>query len=225
MWTLAPAGSTGEGAPQTASTVEALRRPLVWMQLALFFLYCGIESTAGQLLYSLFTESRGMPHTTAGVATGGYWASLTLGRIVFGQLAASAGRRAVLRIGLGLAPVGAALVWLNAGNVASVGGAALLGFALAPVFPTLISITPQRVGHYFAPQAVGFQVAAANVGIALLPGAVGVLARRQGLEVVPAFLVIASILLLIMEETITRSTASTPHDPGMAGTAVGAKPP
>ena len=35
-------------------------------------------------------------------------------------------------------------------------------------------MTPERVGHYFAPQAVGFQVAAANLGIALLPGAVGV---------------------------------------------------
>ncbi len=174
------------------------------MQLALFFLYCGIESTAGQLLYSLLTESRGMARAPAGLATGGYWASLTAGRVVFGQLAASVSRRAVLRIGLGLAPAGAALVALNAGGWVSVAGAALLGFALAPVFPTLISVTPQRVGVYFAPQAVGFQVAAANVGIALLPGAVGVLARRQGLEVVAVFLVSATVVLLVMQETVMR---------------------
>lgn len=182
-----------------------MRRPVVWMQLSLFFVYCGIETTAGQLLYSLLTESRGMHPTAAGLATGGYWASLTAGRFVFGQVSASVSRRAVLRIGMGLAPVGALLVASNAGNLVSVAGAALLGFALAPIFPTLISITPDRVGAHFAPQAVGFQVAAANVGIALLPGMVGVLARRHGLEVVGVYLVVASLVLLLMEESIARA--------------------
>ena len=205
LWTIEPAphGTPDEPPHKTASIAEALRRPVVWMHLSLFFLYCGIESTAGQLLYSLLTESRGIPHTMAGLATGGYWASLTAGRIVFGQLAATLSRRVVIRIGLCLAPVAATMLWLNAGTTVSLAGAALLGFALAPIFPTWISITPQRVGAYYAPQAVGFQVAAANVGIALLPGAVGVLARRQGLEVVCVFLVAGSLLLLVMEEVVS----------------------
>ena len=205
LWTIAP-GEAGDAAAPTASIGEALRRPVVWMQLALFFVYCGIETTAGQLLYTLLTESRGMHPTAAGLATGGYWASLTAGRFVFGQLSASVGRRTVLRIGTGLAPLAALLLAANAGHAASVAGAALLGFALAPIFPTLISITPDRVGGYFAPQAVGFQVAAANVGIALLPGMVGVLARRHGLEVVGAYLVAAALVLLVMEESIARAS-------------------
>src|SRR5688500_7148224 len=125
LWTIAP-GSAGDAPVPTASLGEALARPVAWVQLPLFFLYCGIESTAGQLLYSLLTESRGMNHTAAGLATGGYWASLTAGRIVFGQLAASVGRRTVLRTGLCLAPVAATMVWWNAGNVVSIAGAALL---------------------------------------------------------------------------------------------------
>lgn len=205
LWTIAP-GEAGHAETATASIGEALRRPVVWMQLSLFFVYCGIETTAGQLLYTLLTESRGMHPTAAGLATGGYWASLTAGRFVFGQLSASVSRRAVLRIGTGLAPVGALVIWSNAGDAVSVAGAALLGFALAPIFPTLISITPDRVGPYFAPQAVGFEVAAANVGIALLPGTVGLLARRQGLEVIGLFLVAASVALLVMEETFARAS-------------------
>ena len=201
LWTIEPAAA-GDAPARTAGIGEALRRPVVWMQLVLFFVYCGVESTAGQLLYSLLTESRGVPHTAAGLATGGYWASLTAGRVVFGQLTATLGRRMVLRVGLGLAPVAAAMLWANAGTGASIAAAALLGFSLAPVFPTLISITPARVGAYFAPQAVGFQVAAANVGIAVLPGAVGVLARRQGLEIVCVFLLAASVLLFVMEEAV-----------------------
>jgi fucose permease len=209
LWRIAPAGAPDAPAPKTATAAEALRRPVVWMQLSLFFLYCGIEATAGQWLYSLLTESRGMRHAAAGLATGGYWASLTAGRIVFGQLAVSVGRGAVLRTGLGLAPVAALLLWSNAGAAASVAGAALLGFALAPVFPTLISITPERVGHYFAPQAVGFQVSAANAGIAVLPGVVGIVARRQGLEVICLFLVAASVVLLVVQEGVMRY-AGTP---------------
>ena len=45
-------------------------------------------------------------------------------------------------------------------------------------------------------------MAAANVGIALLPGAVGVLARRQGLEIVCVFLLVASVLLFVLEEAV-----------------------
>ena len=221
LWKIAPGDAPHAAPAKTATAAEALRRPVVWMQLALFFLYCGIEATAGQWLYSLLTESRGMRHAAAGLATGGYWASLTAGRLVFGQLAASLGRGAVLRTGLGLAPLGAVLLWVNAGAVASVAGAALLGFALAPVFPTLISITPERVGHYFAPQAVGFQVSAANAGIALLPGAVGMVARRQGLEVVCVFLVAASVVLLMLQEGVMRYTSANPLRQGAGASSAG----
>lgn len=208
MWTIAPA----EGAPpvasgRTASVGEAFRRPVVWMQLVLFFVYCGIESTAGQLLYSVFIESRGMAATTAGLATGFYWGSLTAGRVVFGQLAASLSRRAVLRTGLLLAPPAASLVWLDLSDPVTVAGAGLLGFALAPVFPTLISVTPERVGAYYAPQAVGFQVAAGNVGIAALPGLVAVVARRTGLETVAAFLLVGTVVLLVLQEAVMRVAA------------------
>jgi fucose permease len=125
---------------------------------------------------------------------------------VFGQLSASLGALAILRIGLGTAPIAAALLWWNPSTAVSLAGAALLGFALAPVFPTLISVTPQRVGAYFAPQAVGFQVAAANLGIALLPGAVGVLARRYGLEILCVYLVAASVALFALHELAVATT-------------------
>ena len=203
LWTVGP-DDGARGAAATASMGEALRRPVVWAQLGLFFVYCGIESTAGQLLYSLFTESRGVPPHTAGVAVGGYWGALTLGRVVFGQLAATLGPRATLRTGMVLAPLAAALIWWNPTNGVSFAGTALLGFALAPIFPTLISVTPARVGEYFAPQSVGFQVAAANVGIAALPGAVGFAATRHGLEILGPYLFLAPLVLIALNEVVER---------------------
>jgi fucose permease len=201
-----PAAAGGTPRVEAATALEALRRPVVGVQAVLFFVYGGIETTAGQLLFTLFTESRGVGVTAAGVTVGAYWASLTLGRIVFGQLAVRWSRRAVLRAGMALAPVAAALLAWDVADAVSFGGAALLGFALAPVFPTLISVTPGRVGPRYAGQAVGFQIAAGAIGIAVFPGVVAGLARRHGLELVCAYLVAAPLVLFALHEVAMRLT-------------------
>ena len=53
-----------------------------------------------------------------------------------------------------------------------------MGLALAPIFLSLISTTPKRLGPQRVGVAVGFQVGAASPGIALLPGLAGLLAER-----------------------------------------------
>jgi len=85
----------------------------------------------------------------------------------------------------------------------------LIGFSLAPLFPSLISITPRRVGAAHAANTIGFQVAAGGVGVALLPGFAGVLAESLGLEIVGPFLFAASIVLLLLHESIVHLSAGT----------------
>jgi hypothetical protein len=75
-------------------------------------------------------------------------------------------------------------------------GAVGLGFGLAPIFPTYMSITPARVGEAVAAHAVGFQVAAASLGIMVFPWGVTLLVRQWGLEVVAVYLCLASVMLL-----------------------------
>jgi fucose permease len=201
MWTLSvgiPAGPPAESAP----IGEALRHPGVMLHAILFFVYAGVETTAGQLLYSLLTEARRVDETVAGVVVGAYWAALTAGRIVFGQLAARMRREVVLRMGMLLAPVGVLMLSSRSMPIVSYAGAVLLGFAISPIFPTLISVTPRRVGERLAPHAVGFQIAGAAVGVATLPGLVGLAARRYGLEVLCAELLAATLLLLVLHESM-----------------------
>jgi fucose permease len=194
----------------TATLSEALCQGVVWMQSLLFFVYAGIESTAGQLLYTLFTEKRGINPTTAGITIGSYWGALTVGRIVFGQLATTISRRTLLRTGMLLAVVAATLIGWNPTPAVSLSGVALLGFALAPIFPTLISATPGTVGPRYAPHAVGFQVAAASLGIAAFPALVTLLARNWGLEIVCTYLVAAATLLIALHELTARLAESSP---------------
>src|SRR3954447_3425612 len=58
----------------------------VWINVAIFFFYCAAEVAAGQLAFSLLTESRGIGVRFAGWCVGVYWASLTAGRFLFGAM-------------------------------------------------------------------------------------------------------------------------------------------
>jgi fucose permease len=66
----------------------------------------------------------------------------------------------------------------------------LIGFAIAPIFPALISGTSQRVGAPNAANTIGMQMAASGLGTAVIPSLVGILARRASLEVIPVCLVV-----------------------------------
>ena len=70
----------------------------------------------------------------------------------------------------------AALLWWNPVNWVGFLGLLILGFAMAPIFPLLVTATPLRLGAADAGNAIGFQVAAASFGIGVLPGLAGALA-------------------------------------------------
>jgi fucose permease len=77
-------------------------------------------------------------------------------------------------------------------------GLMLIGLFNAPVFPILISLTPERVGTAQAGQVIGLQISAAMIGGALISGLAGVLADYIGLEVIPKFFVVIAALLAIL---------------------------
>lgn len=211
LWQADPATPTDANAVARGTMSDALRVPLVWLHIALFFLYTGIEVTAGQWFYSWFTESRKMEPKIAGSIVSGYWFALTIGRIVFGYAAGHFKPIPLLRIALSLAPLASGLIWANVANVATFIGAAVLGFALAPIYPLLMSLTPDRVGKSVSAHAVGFQVSAATIGVAVLPTIAGQLARRIGLEVIGPLLLICTVALLVLHElTILATRAPDP---------------
>jgi fucose permease len=201
-------GTAGRARP-AATLGQTLASPPVWLNLALFFLYTGLEVTAAQWSYSLLTEARGVGMWTAGVTVSAYWASLGLGRIVFGALAARCSPERLLRTSVTLAPAVALLIWWSPLPSVALAGLAALGFAFGPIFPLLVSGTPSRVGDRYATQAVGLQVAVAYLGTAALPGAGGALAARAGLNVIPAFLVAGTVVLALLYAVGVRLTVAT----------------
>jgi len=191
--------------PPLSGMRESLRHPRVRTNLALFFLYTGVEASAGQWAMSLLTESRGVAAGAAGAAVAGYWGSLFLGRLTFGILAHHVAPSTLLRLGTGLAPVAALVVALSkASPAAGAAGLLALGFLLAPIFPLLISETPARVGPSRAAHAIGFQISAATLGAGTWPAAVGLVAGRAGLEAISPVLVGGALAVFALHEWARR---------------------
>jgi fucose permease len=188
-----------EDAP--VGTFSALRNGRVWLQIAIFFFYVGVEVAAGQWSYTLLVEARGMSSTAAGAWVTAYWGGLLAGRLLLGLAIERMGQVTLLR----LAMLG---VLLSAGLFAIPGwkaGAAalpLLSFSLASIYPGLMSETPRRVGARTAPHAVGFQVSAGTLGLAVVPGFAGFLSQHWGLEAIGGVIAVCALVLLLLHERL-----------------------
>jgi len=192
---------TGPGPPPRLSGVIA-------SSLALFALYTGFEVAAGQWSFSVLSEGRGVAEGAAGFWVAAYWGSLTAGRLMAGAIGDRLRPQAALAGGMATAAAGAILFWWNPATWVGALGLLLIGFGLAPVFPTLVLLTPRRVGTGRSTAVVGYQLAAAAAGAALLPGIVGLLVNRYGLDAVAPALVVYAVVLILAAE-ITRRLATT----------------
>ncbi len=190
---------------------ETLRQPKVWGSVLLFLLYTGAEAGVGMWAYSLLTESRGIDPKMAGFFAGSYWATFTLGRIVAGLYAKRAGVNLLVMGGLAGAWVGSVLLWWNPAAWVNLLAVALIGFAVAPIFPALTSGTSARVGAHFAANTIGMQMAAAGLGVAAGPGLIGVIARQTSLEMVPVCLFVLFTVLLALYGVASGKKASEPN--------------
>lgn len=186
-----------------ASLFSTLRLPVTWFSVAVFFIYSGVEASAGAWAYSLFTESRGVSTMIAGTWVSLYWGGLTAGRIISAVIAGRWRMRTLLRVCMAGQAAGATLLWINPTPLLGFLGLTLIGLASAPIFPSLIATTPERLNKNHVANAVGFQIAAAVLGLSVLPALIGFFARQFGLEVVgPALLLIVLLLLLLFEGLI-----------------------
>jgi fucose permease len=198
-----PRAEPGAPAPEReppTRLLDTLAHPRARLNIALFFVYTGLEVSAAQWTYSLFSEARRVDPSVAGTWVAVYWAGLTVGRILCGSLVTRLTADALLRTGTTGALGGTLVIWWDPVLGSGLLGLAVLGFALAPIYPTLIAETPRCLGPSHAASAIGFQVAAAYLGTAAIPGLAGLLAGRAGLWVIGPCLVATAAALLLLHE-------------------------
>lgn len=218
-FTTAPPAPAGAA----ASPIEALRSPRVRRNVLLFFVYTGLEATAGQWTYSLWTEGRGIPPAAAALASSLFWGGLTGGRVLAGAFAGGAKSETGLRACAAVAPLAAGAIALDGGPVLGFVATLALGISLGPIYPLLVATTAARVGAALAPAAIGLQVSGACLGAAAIPAAAGALATRWAIGAAAATLFAASLVFLVLDVLVraarspAREASEPPPSPERAG--------
>ena len=181
---------------ESITLMDSIKIPWVWLIMLIFFCYTGLEVSVGQWSYSVLITARNVLEATAGFWVTVYWASLTAGRIFFGfVLKKITPIPLLLGVLIGVV-VGALLLFLDVSNTLSIFGIFCMGFFLAPVFPSLISLVQTYFGAQHAPNIIGFLIAAAMIGGAVLPASLGFIAQEEGLGSLSlAFLVLSFAVL------------------------------
>jgi fucose permease len=205
---IAAAGADTAGEPgETDQPIQGWshRRVVTVLTLGLvvFFVYSGLEVSAGQWETSYLRGHLDLSASAAGLASFGYWGALTAVRIGLALPAKPVLARTVIRCGLLLTIVGCGLIWLQPGPVVVVLAFALLGAALAGVFPALIAVTPQRIGAERARHAIAWQVGAAAAGASGISAVIGLLIDSTSLAVLGPALVVLALVLFFANWALT----------------------
>lgn len=152
-------------------------------------LYVGLEIALTNWLPTFYSS---IDVEAASVVLGAFWAGLTLGRLLLGQVADRLSLNALMiaasLLGLGFALISLAVAspWLG---VALVG---LSGFWYGPIYPLLMVMGARVFTEHIGAMSGGL-TAAATVGGALIPALLGVMSNSGHLE---AGLAVAAALLL-----------------------------
>ena len=201
----APAEKTQALEPRPAAQWSRRRYGLVVaVGMSVFFLYTGLEVGAGEWEASFCRGHLGLSTSATGLATFGYWGALTAVRISLALVPRPVAPRTVVRVGSALAVIATAIIWWQPGSTVTVIAFAVLGGALAGVFPALVSLTPVRIGERRAQHVIAWQVGAAAAGGAGISALIGLLIGATSLAVLGPSLTILALLVVAAELILTR---------------------
>ncbi len=176
---------------------------LLALVLGWFFLYVGVEVSAGQWSFTLLSEARGTDEVLASVFVASYWGGLTVGRF----LLAFGGDRVAPEVIMSRAVVAAAIFAADPGGL---GGFALplLGFAFSVMFPAVVNRTPIYLGADRAARIVGYQLATSSAGAIIVPAVIGLLADRTSQEAL-GWVSLVVVLMMAAMWAAVRANAPT----------------
>ena len=143
----------------------------------LAFLYVGVEATVGNWISTYATRAAAWSLTGSSVAVATFWAALLLGRGLTPWSLHVLRERHLYRLAM-MIVVGGVCILLAAHSAGILlGGAAITGLALGPLFPITISLFMAEIG---ASRNAGFVFAFAGLGGAVFSWLTGVLSTSSG---------------------------------------------
>jgi len=188
-------------------TLKPLNPKAPWLAVSLYLVYATIEVGTGLWAASVLVDDRHVSAPTAGLWVSCFYGAIMAGRFGTGLIAARMGNRRLVRYGLLMAMLGAALFSVSGlPSSLSLVGLMLLGLGCAPIYPSLMHETARRFDADTARIVIGRQVGFAYVGGAAGPAAMGLLAAAAGAGAIMPVVLMAVVMLLVLSEILNSMT-------------------
>ena len=212
LWKNRPDMVTEDGKPAAPLTMkQILAIPGAKAVLIAFFCYCAVEQTAILWSATYLVRHVGMEEEIAASFASMYLIGLTVGRAISGFVTYKVNDTNMIRLGQGIMVLGVVIMVLPLGKFAAMAGLMLFGFGSAPIYPCVIHSTPDHFGPENSQAIIGVQMAAAYLGICVVPPVFGLIANHITVSLLPLYLAIVTGLMIVMCERLNRLTA--PQNP------------
>jgi fucose permease len=189
---------------ETVTTEKPLKIKGVKLSLLTFLFYVGMEATMGLWGSSFLVNVKDMSASTAAQWVSMYYGGITVGRFITGFVTFKYSNRTLIRTGQVTALVGAVLLVIPLPDIFSLIGFILVGLGSAPIFPCMLHETPVWFGKKYSQKIMGYQMAVAYTGGAILPPLLGWVAANTSFVIFPLVNVGYIIVMLIGSEQINR---------------------
>lgn len=185
---------------------EALQVRGVKTSMLAMLCYNGSETAAGLWMASYFIANREMSAGIAAASTSLFFIGIITGRILAGFLSTKISSQNLIRYGGLVGCIGLILLILPVPHWIVVGALFVTGFGGAPIYPSIIHVTPSRFGDKASSTIIGLQMASAYTGSTLIPLIIGLFSSWFGLFLVPIMLLILFIIMFISTEMTNRTS-------------------
>ncbi len=179
-------------------------RPGVIFALLIFMVYCAGEYAMGLWGASYLIQKRELTLNVAASWVALYYGGITVGRILAGFISFKLDNKQLITLGVSIALIGSILLVVNLSDVLSMMAFILIGLGFAPIFPSMVHETPKRFGNKIAQSVIGYQMAAAYIGIAVFPPLLGVVMQRSDIGLYPIFILSCVIMLWVLTTLLNR---------------------
>ncbi|KAL2871475.1 MFS transporter [Aspergillus lucknowensis] len=190
------------GSTRDSRTTEAVKSQVTWVLAFFLFAYMGVEVSIGGWIVEFMMQVRNGDAVQAGLIPTGFWAGITVGRLVLGFLNELVGERIAVIIYLALSIVLELIFWLVPQFVISAVAVALIGFFMGPLFPAAITVAAKLLPKHLHTPSIGLISALGGSGGAILPFVAGAIAQPHGVSSLQPFVLallvtIAALWLLL----------------------------
>lgn len=154
-------------AGQGSRTVQALKSRVTWIMSIFLFTYMGVEVSIGGWIVDFMMKERHGGAYESGLIPTGFWAGVTVGRLVLGFVNDWLGERLAITIYLVLCIAFELVFWLVPKFVVSAVAVSLLGVFTGPLFPGAIVVAAKLLPKHLHTPGIGIASAFAGGGAAM----------------------------------------------------------